>query len=109
MSSIKFYTDEHIDHVIADALRLHNIDVLTVVDVGKMSESDVEQLDFATKHQRVLVSRDQDYVILHHQGIHHSGIAYAHRTRTIGQIISGLILLHGVFEAEEMTNQLEYL
>jgi len=109
MAKIQFYTDEHIDHAIALALRLHDIDVLTVVEAGKMSQPDTAQLEFATSLQRILVTRDEDYVILHHLNIPHAGIAYAHSRKSMSHVISGLILLHGVLDASEMENYLEYL
>ena len=46
----------------------------------------------------------------HAAGQAHPGIAYCHQqTRSIGEIIRGLVLIWEVFEPEEMQNRVEYL
>ena len=60
-----------------------------------------------------MFTRDIDFVELHHRGIAqpHSGIVYcSHDTNaSIGEMIRGLELIAGVFDAEELVDTLQYL
>ena len=43
-------------------------------------------------------------------GVEHRGIAFSHQqTRSLGQILAGLLLIWEVYEPEEMANRVEYL
>jgi hypothetical protein len=57
-----------------------------------------------------MVTHDADYLRLPSRGVEHAGIAYcAHGSRTIGQVVESLVLLHEVCQPDEMANRLEYL
>jgi hypothetical protein len=107
--TITFHLDEQLHPAIAEALRRRTINVTTTPDEGLVGASDPDQLTFARATGRVIVTRDADFLSLHHQGIAHAGIAYAHPRRSIGYIIHHLVLIWEVLEATEMTNRLEYL
>ena len=106
---IKFYLDEHIASAVADGLRRRRIDVVTAVVAGMLGASDEEHLEFAKSSNRVLVSFDADFLRLHRSGAVHAGIASGRRPLGVGEIIEGLMLIHGVFDAEEMKGRVEYL
>lgn len=113
---IRFYLDEHMSHALAMALRVRRIDVLMVSECGRSSLSDEDQLRFATSQCRVLVSHDADFLPLvadfKFRGEVFSGVAfcparkYAH---DVGKLLQILVTLHGVYDASEMINQIEYL
>jgi predicted nuclease of predicted toxin-antitoxin system len=106
---IRFHLDEHVDPRIATALRRENIDVTTTVDAGLRACSDQEQLDYAIRNGRVLVTQDEDLLVLASEASH-AGIAYCRQnTRTIGQIVEMLVLIHGALTVEEMRNHVEFL
>jgi hypothetical protein len=108
--AVRYYFDEHIDPAVARGLRRRAIDVLTTQDAGHLGWDDPEQLNFATREGRVIVTFDVDYIIHHNAGIHHAGIAWAPETKySIGQLISCLTLLHTVYTADDILNNLEYL
>ena len=109
MPAIKFYTDEHIAHAVARGLRSQGIDAITAAEVGNLSIPDEVHLQYATSQKRVLVSKDEDFVILHHAQYPHAGIAIAQQFHTIGKIISGLVLIAGIYDSSEMENYLEFL
>jgi hypothetical protein len=68
------------------------------------------QLNFARTQERILVTHDDDFLILNNQGIEHSGIAYCQKdAKPIGYIIRMLILLYEVATPEEMKGRIEYL
>jgi Domain of unknown function (DUF5615) len=107
---IRFHLDENVEHAIAYGLRRHGIDVTVTSEVGLLRALDEEQLAFACDYARVIVTHDEDFLILHSQGIPHAGIAYCPPdTHSIGHIIQALLLIWGVMEPDEMTNHVEFL
>jgi hypothetical protein len=57
-----------------------------------------------------MVTKDDDYLRLHDQGIGHAGIAFSRQgTRSIGEILTGLILIWELLEPDEMRDRVEYL
>ena len=110
-AAIKFYLDEMISPNVATGLRLRGIDVLTVKEAGSLSKRDEEQLDFATREGRVLVTMDDDYLALHSQGVPHAGIAYIAQNRKvgIGELVQRLQLVYEVLEPQELRGSVEFL
>ena len=108
--TIRFHLDEHADLAIADGLRRRGIDVTTTQDVGLTSSPDVSHLEFIRTEGRVLFTEDADFLRTHASGQLHTGIVYCHQqTRSVGEIIRGLVLIWEVLEPEEMQNRVEYL
>jgi hypothetical protein len=72
--------------------------------------SDRAQLAFATQQGRVLFTQDDDFLVLHQEGVEHCGIAYCHpRSHSIGEVVTGLALIWEVLEPEEMHNHIEFV
>jgi hypothetical protein len=109
-SSVRFHFDGYMPNAVVQVLRQREIDVLTVHKAGMLGRPDYELLAHAHAAGRVMVTHDADYLRLHSQDVEHAGIAYcAHGSRTIGQIVESLVLIHEVYEPDERTNRLEYL
>lgn len=107
---ICFHLDEHISNAIAIALRRRGIDVTTTVEAGLRQADDLTHLTFSYQAGRVLVTHDADFLRLHAQGVEHAGIAYCKKgTRTIGQMIETLSLMHEVLSPADIENSVEYL
>jgi predicted nuclease of predicted toxin-antitoxin system len=107
---IRFHLDEHVDPDVARAWQRYGIDVTTTVSAGLRSQSDMAQLNFAWREQRVLVTHDADFLRLADQGVPHAGLAYGVRvSRSLGEMIRSLILIYEVLTSEEMANRVEYL
>jgi predicted nuclease of predicted toxin-antitoxin system len=86
------------------------IDVTTSQETDLRSRSDIAQLDFAISQSRVLVTHDDDFLILNSQGIEHCGIVYCRKdTKSIGYMIRMMILLYEVATMEELKNRVEFL
>ena len=106
---IRYYLDEHIDPAIADGLRQRAIDVKTTVESGLVQAPDSVQLEFARSEDRVVVTRDADYLILASQGIDHAGIVFWHsKRRSVGALVRQLVTLWRATTAEEMRNQVQF-
>jgi predicted nuclease of predicted toxin-antitoxin system len=83
--------------------------VLTPADAGLLGAPDEDYLAYARLEQRVLVTHDGDFLRLHALQ-DHWGIAYCEQgTRSIGQIISGLVLIYEVLQPSEMVRRVEFL
>jgi hypothetical protein len=96
-------------NAVAAALRRHGIDVVTTAVAGLLSAPDIVQLEHARNTNRVMATQDGDFLGLHYQTTH-AGIAYCEQgSRSIGEIVEGLVLIYEAFSAEEMVDHVEYL
>ncbi|MBW4468913.1 MAG: DUF5615 family PIN-like protein [Stenomitos rutilans HA7619-LM2] len=108
--TIRFHLDESVSGAIAVGLRRRGIDVTTTPEVGLLSASDETQLSFAISQNRVIVTHDDDFLVIHRQGTPHSGIAYCKANRrSIGEIVQNLTFLWEVLDPEDMHNHIEFL
>lgn len=106
---IRYHLDEHIDPAICDGLRARGIDVTTPQGRGLLGATDEEQLSFAHKDGRVLVTRDQDFLRLHAAGVLHSGIVFWHSKRkSLGAVIRNLTVLWRTATAEELVGRVQF-
>ena len=107
---IRLHLDEPVDPDIALAARKHGIDVTTTQEAGLRTLRDEEQLAFARREGRVLVTHDTDFLRFASRTIDHPGIVYCHKTaRSVGEIVRGLILIYEVLTPDEMAGRVEYL
>ena len=107
---MKFHLDENVDHAIASGLQRRSIDVTTSTDVKLIGAADEDQLAFAVRNGRVIVTHDRDLLRLHALDNRHCGIAYCPSgARSIGEIIRRLLLIHECLSEEEMAGQVEFL
>jgi predicted nuclease of predicted toxin-antitoxin system len=107
---IRFHLDENVNKAIAEGLRRRQIDVTTTPETGLIASTDEEQLRFAHSQGRVMFTQDSDFLILHNSDFEHSGVVYCVKgSRSIGEILQGLILIWEVLEAEEIAGKVEFL
>ena len=57
---MKFYLDEDLSPKVAEILRKNGIDALSAHEAGMLEASDRQQLEFAAKEKRCLVSRNRN-------------------------------------------------
>jgi predicted nuclease of predicted toxin-antitoxin system len=108
--TIRFHLDEHCDPAIAAGLRLHGVDVTTTVEVGLRTAEDDEHIAYGFATNRVVFTQDEDFLRLSAAGVEHQGIVFCYQqTRSIGQIIAGLLLIWEVYEPEEMVARVEFV
>jgi predicted nuclease of predicted toxin-antitoxin system len=107
---IHFHLDEHISHAIAKGLRQRGVDVTTTVEAGLRTLNDEAQMDYIRREQRVLVTNDAGFLARSAEGQPHFGIVYyPSNTRSIGQVVTFLMLMYEILTPEEMVNRVEYL
>jgi len=107
---VKFYTDEHVADAVAQGLRHRGFDVTTSVEAGLLSASDEEQLAYALRESRVMVSHDSDMLRLAAAGVEHAGIAYCYVQKyKIGHLLSRLLLLAARVPPDQMKGRVEFL
>jgi hypothetical protein len=56
-----------------------------------------------------MVTMDSDFLTLAMEGVSHAGIGYANPRRSVGELISALMLVFGVLTPAELANHVEYL
>jgi predicted nuclease of predicted toxin-antitoxin system len=109
MDRIRFQFDEHIANSAALILRRQLIDIVAAAEAGVLGVVDSEVLARAHRELRV-VMRDKDFLRLHAAGQPHSGIVFFGRgTRTVGQLIERLVLIHELMSSAEMIGHVEFV
>jgi predicted nuclease of predicted toxin-antitoxin system len=106
--------DVHVPRGIVEALRARNVSVVTAQEDGYGEADDAVLLARATALNRVLFTRDQDFLQIcatwQRDGIAFAGIVYAHQLRvTIGRCVQDLALMAEMNEPEDMANRVEHL
>jgi hypothetical protein len=113
LANIRFHLDEHLPNGLARALRRHGVEAETSAEAGLLGTSDVAHVEHAPERQQMIVTQDIDYLILHAQARPHSDIAYCshdpHLIGHIGHLVEALLLIHAIYEAEEMSGRVEYV
>jgi predicted nuclease of predicted toxin-antitoxin system len=90
---IKFQLDENVGNAVAFGLRYRGVDVTTSSEQGLISAEDELQLEFAISQGRVIFTQDTEFLRINQSNVNHLGIVYCpQQSKTIGQIIQGLIL-----------------
>lgn len=108
-AKVRFYLDENVQIVIAEQLKRRGIDIVTVRDLDLLGDEDVTHLERATEMECVLCTHDADCIDLA-VGKEHAGIVFGQQhKRTIGEWVAFLELVHGVYDADEMHNVVEYV
>jgi hypothetical protein len=107
---VRFYLDENVQIAIAEQLVRRGIEAVTVRNLGLLGDEDANHLERASRLGDVLCTHDVDYIELAASGVQHAGIVIGKQYKhTIGDWVSFLELIHGVYSAEEMRNLVEYL
>ena len=102
--------DEHTSYAIVAGLRRQGIDAEAVQRVGLASTADPLILAAARQLERVIYTRDTDFLRLNSSGVQHLGILYHHpRKYSIGEAIAAVALACQALSMEEMRNRVEYL
>jgi predicted nuclease of predicted toxin-antitoxin system len=107
---IQFHLDESVSNSIAVGLGQRGFSVTTSGEVGLLGAADEAQLNYARETGRVVFTHDDDFLALHDRGFPHVGIVFSpSQTRSIGELIRGLILVAEILSPEEMRDHVEFI
>jgi predicted nuclease of predicted toxin-antitoxin system len=107
---IRFHVDENVSSVIVAALRQRGIAVSTTAEAGLIGATDLEQLAFVQRKNRVMITHDDDFLKIANERNDHPGIAYCRKdARSIGEILERLVLIYEVLVPDEMRGEVQFL
>ncbi|MFI5202315.1 MAG: DUF5615 family PIN-like protein [Candidatus Kapaibacterium sp.] len=106
---MRFHLDERVTTKIAFALRLQGVDITTTPEAGLRSTSDTTQFEFAQLEERVIVTKDADFLRIASDRWNHAGILFCKPDAGIGEIVLGCIALDSALSQAEMRGCIEYL
>lgn len=107
---VRFYLDENVPIAIAVQLQRRGIEAVTVRDLRRLGDSDINHLQRASAMGYVLCTHDVDYLALAEQGVAHAGIVFGQQHRHgVGDWVRFLELLFAVVDADEMVARIEYI
>jgi hypothetical protein len=107
--------EDAMDTDVVSTLRSRGVDILTAHEAKMIRKDDDKHLDYATEHNRVLVSFNAgDFQRLHKQylkaGKSHAGIILsAQQKYSVGEYARRILRLVAAKSAEDMRNNLEFL
>jgi predicted nuclease of predicted toxin-antitoxin system len=110
---IEFYLDEDVSVLVADLLHARGFVATTTHEAGNLGSSDLEQLEYATRQRRSLLTHNRaDFEALAKEyfssGRRHHGIVIAVRRPPI-EIVRRLLPILNSVTADELENQLRYI
>lgn len=108
--AIRFHLDEHVGHAVARSLIARGLFASTSAEARLLGEDDEDQLAFAVKEQRVLVTHDSDFTRIASTNADHWGICYCHGEKyTVGELQEMLVTVAECMTPEEMRGQFMFL
>ena len=112
--AIGYLMDQHIPGPITKGLRIREVDVLTAFEDGSHQLPDDELLQRAGELNRVLVTQDDDLLVIATQWLEEdrefNGIVYSHQLNiTIGKAVEDLELLARCCDEDDFVNHVEYI
>jgi len=110
---IKLYFDEDAPEAIAKALRLRGYDVVTVKEAARKGMTDIDQLNYASSENRVILTFNvADFCKIHSEfitkGLNHCGIILS-KQLPIGVIVKALLRLLPDITPEKARNNMFWL
>lgn len=116
MSELRLHLDEDAEaHALVRALRDRGADVTTATESGLTKIADEEQLLWAARENRVLLTYNAaDFCRLHGEflqaGHHHAGIIVAEQQRlSVGEMMRRILRIRAALDADAMRDRLEFL
>jgi len=110
---IELYLDEDVDVLVAELVRARGFSVTTTRDAGQLGKTDAEQLAFAARERKVLVTHNRTHFeslarLYLAEGRPHSGIILATRNPA-HEIARRLLRILNNVTPDEMRFQVRYI
>lgn len=111
--ALLLYADECVDARIVAGLRRRGVDAVAAADAGLLGRPDEIQLEHARVLARVVLSCDQDFLVLAHRcatdGIPFPGLIFIQPKATIGAVIRAVALLSTLLSPAEIADWIEWV
>jgi predicted nuclease of predicted toxin-antitoxin system len=107
--TIRFHLDESMPNAVAEGLRRRGFDITTSIESGLIAASDPDQLAYSLREERLLITRDQDFLRLNAQGVEHAGIVFWTERRSVGQLIRAVDAMTLDHASEELRGRVVYM
>ena len=105
---LRFHCDENINSRLITGLLRQGIDVTSTKQAGLLRHPDESQLAYICRVGRVLITHDQDFLVL--DGQSHPGIYYCKQTAmSIGEMIEFSYLAALTTTPDQIMNRVEYM
>ena len=106
---MKIYSDENIERSIVEGLRRRRIEVVSARELGYVGKSDEFHLKKASEMKAVILTHDNDFLMIANR-FQHSGIIFSHsKNVSIGQCVRGVELIANILTDKDMKNHVEFL
>jgi len=105
----RFHLDENMPLGVAEGLRQRDRECSVPKEVGLISASDEKHVEFALGEDRIIITRDDDYIAFDAEGLLHAGIIYWTEKRHFGQLIKDIDALCFEKTPEELRGGVFYL
>ncbi len=106
---MKIYADENIEQSIVEGLLRRGVEIVCAVELGHVGKSDEFHLKKASEMNAVILTHDNDFLIMADKFDHH-GIIFAHsKNVSIGQCVRGVELIVNILTNKDMKNHIEFL
>lgn len=112
--SLALYMDHHLHVAITAGLRQRGVDVLTAFEDSSHALADDLLLERATRLGRVLVTKDDDLLVITHHwlraGRDFAGLVFSrHGDLAVGAAVSDLEIIAKVMDPTEMFNRVLFI
>ena len=107
---LRFHLDESVSDAVHRGLKKRGIDSTTSSIANLVSAPDEAQLQYAIRENRVLVSHDDDFLVLASTGIDHNGIVYCRNQRgSTGRLVLALNTLWRSLTPDDMAGTIRFV
>ena len=104
----RFLADEHVDIPAVTALKARGVDIISVEDANLRGCPDKDILALANKDQRVVVTRDKDFLRLARTE-RHCGIIFLTRSLNVGDLIREIEKIIVIYKPKDLENAVFYI
>jgi len=106
---MKIYADENIEQSIVEGLLRRGVEIVSAGELGHIGRSDEFHLRKASEMNAVILTHDNDFLIMADK-LDHNGIIFAHsKNVSIGQCVRGVELIVNILTNKDMKNHIEFL
>lgn len=108
-NALRLYIDENIIPELAEQLAKRGIDAVSVRQLGLLGDTDENHLRRAAELGRVLVTNDQDFLVMVANDFPHCGVIFGTQQYPIGFWVRELEWICSVLSSDEMVNKVEFI